>query len=89
MFPIDSIREKNLDIYEYLESRQILAQYKKAKTMILSGLVQKYDFKKRKPKNEWVYQFRINQKYRAFWYFRYEDGNNIFVVTTISDHQDF
>lgn len=52
MFPIDSIREKNLDIYEYLESRQILAQYKKAKTMILSGLVQKYDFKKRKPKNE-------------------------------------
>ncbi len=89
MIPIDSIREKDLDIYEYLETRQILDQYKKAKVMILWGLLQKHDFKRRKPKNEWVYQFRINQKYRAFWYFRTEGDKNIFTVTKISDHQDF
>ena len=86
---IDNIIEESLDIFEYLNSRQILAQYKKAKTMIIRWFAQKYDFKFRKPKNAGIYQFRINQKYRAFGFFEEEDGKAIFVVTYISDHQDF
>ena len=89
MIHIDDILEENLDIFEYLSSRQILEQYKKSKSMLLAWFPQKYDFKLRKPKIEWIYQFRINQKYRAFWVFKKIEWKNIFVVYKISDHQDF
>lgn len=89
MKQIDGITEEGLDILEYLNSRQILSQYKKAKAMLIGGFAQKYDLKLRKPKNAGIYQFRINQKYRAFGFFDEEDGKTIFVVTYISDHQDF
>jgi hypothetical protein len=89
MKKIDHIVEEWLDILEYLSSRQILSQYKKAKNMLIGWLVQKYDLKLRKPKNEWIYQFRINQKYRAFGFFKEENEKTLFVVTHISDHQDF
>jgi plasmid maintenance system killer protein len=85
---IDAIIEEGLDILEYLDSRQILSQYKKAKTMLIGGFSQKYDLKLRKPKNAGIYQFRINQKYRAFGFFDEEDDKTTFVVTYISDHQD-
>ena len=49
---IDDIIEKGLDILEYLNSRQILSQYKKAKTMLIGGFAQKYHLKLRKQKNE-------------------------------------
>ena len=85
---IDAIIEEGLDILEYLNSRQILGQYKKAKSMLIGGFSQKYDLKLRKPKNAGIYQFRINHKYRAFGFFDENDGKTIFVVTYISDHQD-
>ena len=66
MVRFDIILEENREILLYLESRQILAQYKKAKKMLLEGYGQKYDFKRRQPKSEEIYQFRINQQYRAF-----------------------
>lgn len=36
--------------------------------MLLAGYPQKFDFKIREPKEAEIYQFRINQKYRAFGY---------------------
>jgi hypothetical protein len=65
MKKISAIYE-NEKVLEYLQSRQIAQQYIKAKSLMLSGYAQKFDFKLRKPKTEEVYQFRINQKYRAF-----------------------
>lgn len=88
MRKIDEIRELK-DIFDYLQSRNILDQYVKAKKMISSGYLQKFDFKLRQPKISQVYQFRINQKYRAFGTFREENDKTVFVVTQISDHQDF
>lgn len=55
-------------VLSYLLSRQLEAQYQKAKRMLLSGFPQKFDFKIREPKDAEIYQFRINQKYRAFGY---------------------
>lgn len=86
---IDTILEDGEHISQYLQSRQILDQYKKVKTMLLEWNIQKYYFKKRKPVNQDIYQFRINQKYRAFWYFRDDTLHKTFVVTEISDHQDY
>ena len=86
---IDVILEDGEHIKDYLISRNILAQYKKAKQMLCDWMYQKFDFKVHQPKNKGIYKFRINQKYRAFGYFREDIGNKTFVVTKISDHQDF
>lgn len=75
------------DIFEYLENHNILKQYKKAKEKILSWDLKSVYFKKRKPKILNVYQFRINDKYRAFWFFDKNDEKT-FKVFEISDHQD-
>lgn len=88
MIKIDAIFESK-EIVEYLIKRNILEQYKKAREMMLQGHFQKFDFKLRKPKLAQVYQFRINQKYRAFGIFREENEKIFFLVTKISDHQDF
>jgi hypothetical protein len=71
MIKIDDILESK-EVVEYLKSRGISEQYRKARDMIIGGFPQKFDFKLRKPKIEKVYQFRINKKYRAFGFFRYE-----------------
>jgi len=75
------------DIYDYLCKRKILNQYKKSKNAILLWDLKTVLFKKRKPKTSKIFQFRINKKYRAFWYY---DKNNsaTFRVIEISDHQD-
>lgn len=74
-------------IYEYLKSRNILKQYLKAKHLIINWNFQSVDFKKRKPKTLKVYQFKINQKYRAFWFFDMKD-ESCFKIIEISNHQD-
>ena len=53
-------------IFEYLEKRQLLEQYKKAKNFLKSGETQKILFKQRQPKSMNLFQFRINKKFRAF-----------------------
>ena len=75
------------DVERYLISRGIVKQYQKAKKLVISWDLQSVGFKKRKPKTLKVYQFRINQKYRAFWFF---DVKNewVFKIIEISDHQD-
>ncbi len=61
----------------------ILAQYKKARDFLESEEFDLIFFKKRKPKSENIYQFRISKKYRAFGSFRNAD----FIVFEINDHQ--
>lgn len=72
---------------EYLENRELVKQYIKAKDFILSWNLGLVKFKKRKPKTSRIFQFRINKKYRAFWYYDIND-NTIFRIIEISDHQD-
>jgi plasmid maintenance system killer protein len=74
-------------ILEYLEKRNLVNQYKKSKDYLLLWYTTKVLFKKRKPYTSKIYQFRINNKYRAFWYFDTKN-NSIFRVIEISDHQD-
>lgn len=74
-------------VVEYLVSRDLLTAYRKAKGKLLAGVATGLDFKKRKPRTLNVYQFRINQKYRAFGHFDEKDPAK-FVVFRISDHQD-
>jgi len=76
------------DVFTYLKTRGLLKQYKKAKKTLLSWDTKTVLFKKRKPKTSKIYQFRINKKYRAFWYFDIY-GKDIFRVIEISDHQDY
>jgi hypothetical protein len=76
------------EIIAYILVHQLEDQYRKAKIMLQSGHPGKLDFKMRQPKKYQVYQFRINQKYRAFGVFRdTEKFGRIFLVTEISDHQ--
>lgn len=62
---VDDIIELK-EVAEYLVKRNILDPYKKARSFLIAGHIQKFDFKLRKPKTAQIYQFRINQKYRAF-----------------------
>ena len=78
------------EISEYIISRNLEKQYKKSKNFLSEWLYSLVDFKLRQPKKYEVYQFRINKKYRAFWIFRDTiNFGKVFVVTEISDHQDF
>jgi hypothetical protein len=54
------------EIFDYIFSRNLIKQYKKAKEMLCDGRFKNIDFKLRQPKKYEVYQFRINKKYRAF-----------------------
>ncbi len=75
------------NILKYLEKRNLLSQYKKTKKYILS-LENIYEkLKKRKPKKDGIYQFRINKQYRARCVFSKKHPDTI-VVYKISDHQN-
>lgn len=68
---------------KYLTSRGIDRQYIKAKQRLLSGDTKSVNFKLRYPKGAGIYQFRNNQKYRAYAQF---NGSNL-EVFRIDDHQ--
>ena len=70
-------------ILKDLKKRGILAQYNKCKTMLLSGHFTNVDFKKRQPKKDNIYYFRINQKYRAICFVK----DNRLTVVKIDSHQ--
>jgi len=71
-------------IRQYLESRNILKRYKKAKVSFQKGNILQVSLKKRQPRSFGEMQFKITGKYRAFGYFK---EPHIFIVTEISDHQ--
>ena len=78
------------EVWDYVISRNLLEQYKKAKNFLVNWNLKIIDFKLRQPKKYKVYQFRINKKYRAFWIFKEsKEYWKIFIVIEISDHQDF
>jgi plasmid maintenance system killer protein len=82
MFEIRQILEER-DVYRYLVKRGLLYQYKKAKGLLLLGNLKQVGFKKRKPKSDGIYYFRINRQYRAVGCFR---PGGVFVVAVIDDH---
>ena len=72
------------EILKYLQIRNILKQYKKAKNYLLTENLNQIQFKKRQPKADSVWYFRINRKYCAIGYF---DDDGDFIVVGIDDHQ--
>ncbi len=70
------------DIVLYLEKRRLLEKYKKAKSFLLSGNYTLTDLKKRKPKKDEIWSFRIDKQFRAFCYF---NGDTL-VVFEIDNH---
>lgn len=71
------------DIVKYLNERRLVKQYKKAKQYILLWKFSNVDFKKREPKELWIWYFRINKKYRAYWRFDWV----VLIIFRIDDHQ--
>ena len=71
-------------VIKYIKSRQLTKAYLKAKHYIELDLYNLVDLRKRKPKTQNKFYFKINNKYRAFGYVnKHQD----FIVTEISDHQ--
>lgn len=81
MLKIQSICETK-EVIESLKKKWLLRQYKKSKIFILGNSSWKIDFKLRKPKDKWVWSFRINKQYRAFWRLDWND----LIVYKVYDH---
>lgn len=62
MKKIQYILEKK-EVLPYLESRNLLKQYKKAKRFLLQGNTLQIKFKKRNPKGSGIWYFRINKQF--------------------------
>ena len=77
------VREKP-KVIKYIVTHQLTSQYLKAKHYIEQGLFELVDLRKRQPKDQNLFYFRINKKYRAFGYIK----DNTLFVTDISDHQE-
>lgn len=80
---LNNIFEKK-EIFDYLQKRNLLIQYKKAKQYLLSGSVLQVKFKERNPKGSGIWYFRINRQYRALGTFNTEGD---LVVFKIDNHQ--
>lgn len=83
MIDIKNIFEKEF-IFDFLNKRNLLKQYKKSKDLILLWINWKTDFKLREPRKDWIYSFRINKQFRAFGYFENEN----LIVYKIDNHQN-
>ena len=70
-------------VFTFLEKRNLLNQYAKAKRYLKTGYSENVDFKIRKPKSNKFYSFRINKQYRAWCIF--DEG--VLKVFDINDHQ--
>jgi len=68
----------------YLGKRNLHKKFKKCLLDLKDGNLKKVDFKKRKPKSDNIFQFRIDKKFRAFGYLQGE----VFFIFSISDHQN-
>lgn len=84
MISISEIRESK-KVIEYLEKRQLLDQYKKSKKMLLSWHLWKIDFKRRMPRNKWLWSFRINRQYRIFARVEWQT----LLVVWVDNHQNY
>lgn len=90
---IKDIKETK-EILEYLEKRQILKQYKKAKNFILSWNPELADLKLREPKEDKIYYFRINKQFRGLWFIKEKENKESWekekylFVFKVSNHQN-
>lgn len=80
---IKNILERD-DILLELEKKNLLTKYKKAKNFILENHSKLVDLKKRKPKKDEVWQFRIDRQFRAYCYFE----KDTLIVFHIDNHQN-
>ena len=64
MLKVKAIFEENRDVFEYLQKRWLVEQYRKAKAKIIAGNTKELSL--RQPKKEWVWYFRVNDQFRAF-----------------------
>jgi len=71
-------------IFSYLESRNLLKQYQKAKRYLILGHFKQINFKLRQPKEKGIYSFRINKQFRALCVFKKEE----LIVFMIDNHQN-
>ena len=71
-------------LIEYLQSRQLEKQYKKAKNYILSWVGKNVNLKLREPKAEKIWYFRINKQYRAVWRLQW----SVLRIYAIDNHQN-
>lgn len=76
------LEEEN--VIGYLKERNITKPYLKAKQYLEMEYYGQVDLRKREPKAEGIFYFRITKKYRALGYF---ENKTTFIVTEISDHQ--
>lgn len=83
MYKVDKV-VTDQDTIDFLQKKWLRKQFQAAKTKLIMWYYGKLDFKKRQPKKEEVYSFRINKQYRAIGYF----DHHTFVVATISDHHN-
>ena len=79
---IDQILETQ-SVVTYLQTHNLLALYQKVKAHILAGHYSGAQLRKRRPKTDDIWYFRINKKFRALAYF---EGTTL-KVFAIDDHQ--
>lgn len=84
MLRIEKIFEENY-IFEYLEKRNLLKQYKKSKQNILEWIYSWNKIWYKEPKKEWIIYFRINKQFRALC--RLSELNTL-IVFEIDNHQN-
>lgn len=79
------IREvvETADVVAYLKSRNLIVQYKKTKEHILMGHITGAQLRKRQPKSENIWYFRISKKYRVYAYL----DDTVLKVFRVDDHQ--
>lgn len=70
-------------IVEFIQKRNLVKQYLKAKNHLENDFFSLVDLRKRQPKHLGIFYFKINKQYRAIGYIE----QNNFIVTEISDHQ--
>lgn len=69
---------------QFLQRKELVSRWKKAKQSILLGNFSSVDFKKRRPYKSEKYYFRLNRQYRAIGFI--EHGT--LKIFEINDHQN-
>jgi hypothetical protein len=77
------IVKENSNVVSYIKKRGLTSQYLKAKKNLVNGDYRAVDLKKRVPRKNNIWYFRITKKYRALA----EKVGNTLYVFNISDHQ--
>ena len=84
MFKFDKIEEEEY-IFEFLEKRWLINQYKKAKINILNWNFWWNKIWYREPKKDKIIYFRINKQFRAYCHIEWKD----LIVFAINNHQNW